>query len=100
MRKVRIQLFQLFLAIFIIYAMLYDFPEGILLVRLYQNLLVSFLCLVCMFLIEKWKKAPDSVIYLLTYREPNLQVVFNSKRGQLHIDKEKENMSGALSISP
>ena len=97
MRKVRLQLFQLFLAIFIIYAMLYDFPKGILLVRLYQdlilslyqNLLVSFLCLVCMFFIEKRKSASDRVIDLPTYREPNLPVVFNSKRGQLHIDKEK-----------
>ncbi|KKL96201.1 hypothetical protein LCGC14_1846870 [marine sediment metagenome] len=97
MRKVRLQLFQLFLAIFIIYALLYDFPKGILLVRLYQdlilslyqNLLVSFLCLVCMFLIEKRKKAPDGVVDIPTYREPNLPVVFNSKRGQLHIDKEK-----------
>ena len=97
MKKVRLQLFQLFLSIFIIYAMLYDFPKGILLVRLYQdlilslyqNLLVSFLCLVCMFLIEKRKKASDRVIDIPTYREPNLPVVFNSKRGQLHIDKEK-----------
>ncbi len=97
MRKVRLQLFQLFLAIFIIYAMLYDFPKGILWVRLYQdlilslyqNLLVSFLCLVCMFLIEKRKKALDRVIDIPTYREPNLPVVFNSKRGQLHVDKEK-----------
>ncbi len=97
MRKVRLQLFQLFLSIFIIYAMLYDFPKGILLVRLYQdlilslyqNLLVSFLCLICMFLIEKRKKALDRVIDIPTYREPNLPVVFNSKRGQLHIDREK-----------
>ena len=95
MRKVRLQLFQLSLAIFIIYAMLYDFPKGILLVRLYQdlilslyqNLLVSFLCLVCMFLIEKRKKAQDRVIDIPTYREPNLPVVLNSKRGKLHIDK-------------
>ncbi len=48
MRKVTLQLFQLFLAIFIIYAMFLSFPN---------NLLVSLLCLVCMFLVGKWKKA-------------------------------------------
>ena len=67
MRKGILQFFQLFLAIFIIYATLYNFPNGVLLVRFYQdlimslhqNLLVSLLCLVCMFLIGKWKKASD-----------------------------------------
>jgi len=78
MRKVTLQLFQLFLAIFIIYAMLYDFPNGILFVRLYQNLFVSLLCLVCMFLIGKWKKASDRVFDIPTYREPNQPVVFHS----------------------
>ncbi len=86
MRNVTLQLFQFFLAIFITYAMLYDFPKDILLVRLYQdfimslhqNLLVSLLCLVCMFLIGKWKKAPDRVIDLPAYREPNQPVVFIS----------------------
>ncbi len=48
-RKVTIQLFQLLLAIFIIYAMFYVFPE---------NLWVSLLSLVYMFLIGRWKKAP------------------------------------------
>ncbi len=87
MRNVTLQLFQLFLAIFIIYAMLYNFPNGILLVRLYQdltlllhqNLLVSLLCLVCMFLTGKWKKASDGGFDIHTYREPNQPVVFLSK---------------------
>jgi len=86
MRKVTLQFFQLFLAIFIIYAMLYNFPNGVLLVRIYQdlilplhqNLLVSLLCLVCMFLIGKWKKASDRVFDIPTYREPNQPVVFLS----------------------
>jgi hypothetical protein len=42
-----------------------------------------------MLLIEKWKKASDRVVDIPTYREPNLPVVFNSERGQLHVDKEK-----------
>ncbi len=48
-RKVTIQLFQLLIAIFIIYAMFYVFPE---------NLWVLLLCLVYMFLIGRWKEAP------------------------------------------
>ncbi len=48
-RKVTIQLFQLLLAIFIIYAMFYVFPD---------KLWVSLLSLVYMFLIGRWKKAP------------------------------------------
>ncbi len=87
MRKVTLQFFQLFLAIFIIYAMLYDFPKGILLVRpyqdlilpLHQNLLVSLLCLVCMFLIGKWKKPSDRGFDIATYREPDQPFVFHSK---------------------
>jgi hypothetical protein len=67
--------------------MLYDFPNGILLVRLYQdlimslhqNLLASLLCLVCMFLTGKWKKASDGGFDIPTYREPNQPVVFLSK---------------------
>ena len=91
MRKVTLQFFQLFLAIFIIYAMLYNFPNGVLLVRIYQdlilplhqNLLVSLLCLVCMFLIGKWKKAlekktSDRGFDIPAYREPNQPVVFIS----------------------
>ncbi len=49
MRKVTIQLFQLLLAIFIIYAMFYVFPG---------NLWVALFSLVYMFLIGRWKKAP------------------------------------------
>ncbi len=87
MRRITLQFFQLFLAIFIIYAMLYDFLNGILWVRLYQdlilslyqNLFVSFLCLVCMFLIGKWEKTPDRVFDIPTYREPNQPVVFHSR---------------------
>jgi len=97
MRRVTQQLFQLFLTIFIIYAMLYDFPKGILwvplhqnlILQLHQNLFVSLLCLVCMFLIGKGMKAPDREVDIPIYREPNVSVVLNSKRGQLHIDKEK-----------
>lgn len=48
-RKVTIQLFQLLLAIFIIYAMFYVFPD---------NLWVSLFSLVYMFLIGRWEKAP------------------------------------------
>ncbi len=48
-RKVTIQLFQLLLAIFIIYAMFYVFPD---------NLWVSLFSLFYMFLIGRWKKAP------------------------------------------
>ena len=48
-RKVTIQLFQLLLAIFIIYAMFYVFPG---------NLWVALFSLVYMFLIGRWKKAP------------------------------------------
>ncbi|KKL70639.1 hypothetical protein LCGC14_2102940, partial [marine sediment metagenome] len=44
-RKVTIQLFQLLLAIFIIYAMFYVFPD---------NLWVSLFSLVYMFLIGRW----------------------------------------------
>ncbi len=88
MRKVTLQFFQLFLTIFIIYAMLYNFPNGILFVRLYQdlilalhqNLLVSLLCLVCMFLIGKWKEASDIRVFdISTYRKPNQPFVFLSK---------------------
>ena len=87
MRKVTLQSFQLFLAIFIIYAMLYDFPNGIILIRLYQdlimslhqNLLISLLCLVCMFLIGKCKKSSDIMGFgIPAYREPNQPVVFIS----------------------
>ncbi len=87
MRKVTLQFFQLFLAIFAIYAMLDNFPNGILSLRIYQNLilalhqylLVSLLCLVCMFLIGKWQKDSNRVFDVPTYREPNQAVVFHSK---------------------
>ncbi len=72
MRTVTLRLFQLFLSIFIIYAMLYYFPNGFLLVRLYhdlilsfhQSLLVSLLCLVCIFLIEKRKPSQNKIDFL------------------------------------
>ena len=48
-RKVTVELFQLLLAIFIIYAMFYVFPG---------NLWVSFLSLVYMFFIGRCKPAP------------------------------------------
>jgi len=87
MRRVILQFFQLFLAIFIIYAMLYNFPNGILLIRIYkdlilflhQHLLVSLLCLICMFLIGKWKKAGGIVSDIPAYREPNQPLVFHAK---------------------
>ena len=75
MRKVTIQLFQLFLSIFIIYAMFLNFPK---------NLLVPLLCLVCMFLTGKWKKASDGEKAsdggsdIPTYREPDQPDVFLS----------------------
>ena len=87
MRKITLQFFQLFIVIFIVYAILNDFPNGVLLVRLYQdlimslhqNLLVSLLCLVCMFLTGKWKKASDGgFVDIPAYREPNQPVVFLS----------------------
>ena len=78
MRKVTLQLFQLFLALFIIYAMMNDFPNGILLVRLYQDLIlslyqhlfVSLLGLVCMFLIGNHKGTQNGFYEIPAYREP------------------------------
>jgi len=78
MRKVTLQSFQLFLAIFIIYATLYNFPNSVLLVRLdqdlilslHQNLLVSLLCIVCIFLIGRLKGIQYVSHKIPAYRKP------------------------------
>ncbi len=62
MRKVTLQLFQLFQAIFIIYAMFLGFPN---------NLLVSLLCLVCMLLIGRWKNASDIKVFDTPDKDPD-----------------------------
>ena len=70
MRKLTLQLFQLFLAVFATYVVLFDGPIQDILIAFQQNLFVVILCLVCMFLIGRHKGTQYGFYEIPAYRKP------------------------------
>ena len=70
MRKLTLQLFQLFLAVFATYVVLFDGPIQDILISFQQNLFVVILCLVCMFLIGRHKGTQYGFYEIPVYRRP------------------------------